>query len=102
MAAVKVEGIVKKIFFEGKGVSITETYKSQSGEDYTRTWTAWFTTDPNLAEGDKLSVTGLLSTKIEEFQGQDGKPKQKIALSINNSVILGDVVKASAAVSAPF
>ena len=102
MAAVKVEGVVKKIFFEGKGVSIVETYKAQSGEDYTRTWTAWFVTDPNLAEGDKLSVTGLLSTKIEEFEGQDGKPKQKIALSINNSVVLGDVTKATAVISAPF
>jgi hypothetical protein len=104
MAAVKVEGTVTRIFFEGKGIGLTETYKSQSGEDWTRKWTLWFTTDPNLAEGDKLSVTGSLSTKVVDFKGQDGETKQIVEASVNNAVIIGEVTKAtaSAAVSAPF
>lgn len=88
MAVVKVSGKVSKVFgASGQGLSLVESYKAASGEDYTRTWTVWFAVSHNLVADQDVTVYGQLSTKIEDFEGRDGKPGRKVKLDINNAVI---------------
>lgn len=88
MAVVKVTGKVSKVFgASGQGLSLVESYKAASGEDYTRTWTVWFAVAHNLVDGQDVTVFGQLSTKIEDFEGRDGKPGRKVKLDINNAQV---------------
>lgn len=100
MAVVKVSGKVSKIFgASSQGLSLVESYKSATGEDYTRTWTVWFAVSHNLPEGSEVTVFGQLSAKIEDFEDKTGKPGRKVKLDINNAQV--DAPK-TPVVSAPF
>jgi hypothetical protein len=101
MATVKVTGKVSKVFgASAQGLSLVESYKSATGEDYTRIWTAWFAVAHNLDVDAEVTLVGQLSTKIEEYQDRNGNPARKVKLDINNAQL--DAVKAAPAVSAPF
>ena len=89
MAAVKVTGVVSKVFgSSSQGLALVEKFKGQSGDEYSRTWSVWFAVAHGVAEGAEVSVTGLLSYKIEDFEGRDGKPGRKVKLDINNAQLL--------------
>jgi hypothetical protein len=93
MAILTIEGTASRIFFNGKGVEVTETYKAQGGEMKTRKFTAWFTTEPNLEVGSSGTFTGTLSTKLDLWTNADGSPKldhsgkqgQSINVAINGA-----------------
>jgi len=88
MAVVKVSGKVSKVFgASNQGLSLVESYKSATGEDYTRTYTVWFTTSHELVEGVEVTVFGQLSTKIEDYEDRNGQPARKVKLDINNAQI---------------
>jgi len=98
MAVVKVSGKVSKVFgASSQGLSLVESYKSATGEDYTRTWTVWFAVSHNLDVDSEVTVFGQLSAKIEDFEDKTGKPGRKVKLDINNAQVDKPVV-----VSAPF
>jgi hypothetical protein len=110
MAQVKVVGKVVKTFgASNQGLELLETYKGQTGEDYSRTWTVWFAVGHNLTSGQEITVTGLFSNKIEPWvdvegnpvMDRTGKPGQSIKLSINNAVVAGEV-KPVVATDLPF
>jgi hypothetical protein len=82
-------------------LSLVESYKSATGEDYTRTWTVWFAVAHDLQLDTEVTVFGQLSVKIEDFEDKTGKPGRKVKLDINNAQI--DAVKPAVVVaSAPF
>jgi hypothetical protein len=86
MAVVKVSGKVAKVFgASNQGLSLVESYKSASGEDYTRTWTVWYAVSHNLTVDSEVTVFGQLSAKIEDFEDKTGKPGRKVKLDINNA-----------------
>ena len=88
MAQVKVAGKVNKVFgASSQGLSLVESYKSATGEDYTRTWTVWFAVAHNISVDSEITVTGQLSAKIEDFEDKTGKPGRKVKLDVNNAVI---------------
>jgi len=88
MAQVKVTGKVNKVFgASSQGLSLVESYKSATGEDYTRTWTVWFAVAHNITVDQEITVTGLLSAKIEDFEDKTGKPGRKVKLDVNNAVV---------------
>jgi hypothetical protein len=98
MAVVKVTGKVSKVFgASSQGLSLVESYKSATGEDYTRTWTVWFAVSHNLPEESEVTIFGQLSAKIEDFEDKTGKPGRKVKLDVNNAQ-----VDKPAVVSAPF
>jgi hypothetical protein len=100
MAVVKVAGKVSKVFgASDQGLSLIESYKSATGEDYTRTWTVWFAVSHNLALESEVTVFGQLSAKIEDFEDKTGKPGRKVKLDINNAQV---EAPKQAEVSAPF
>jgi hypothetical protein len=89
MAQVKVTGKVNKVFgASSQGLSLVESYKSATGEDYTRTWTVWFAVAHNLTVDQEITVTGQLSAKIEDFEDKTGKPGRKVKLDVNNAVVV--------------
>jgi hypothetical protein len=88
MAVVKVSGKVSKVFgASNQGLSLVESYKSATGEDYTRTYTVWFAVAHGVAEGAEVTVFGQLSTKIEDYEDRNGQPARKVKLDINNAQI---------------
>ena len=88
MAVVKVSGKVSKVFgASNQGLSLVESYKSATGEDYTRTYTVWFAVAHNVPEGADVTVFGQLSTKIEDYEDSNGQPARKVKLDINNAQI---------------
>jgi hypothetical protein len=101
MAVVKVSGKVSKVFgASNQGLSLVESYKSATGEDYTRTWTVWFAVAHDIAVESEVTVFGQLSTKIEDFEDKTGKPGRKVKLDVNNAQVEKPV--APVHVSAPF
>jgi hypothetical protein len=66
---------------------LVESYKSATGEDYTRTYTVWFAVAHGVAEGSDVTVYGQLSTKIEDYEDRNGQPARKVKLDINNAQI---------------
>ena len=94
MAVIEVTGTVARIFFNGKGVSIAEPYKTATGETKSRKYTAWFTSPVDFREGITGTFKGTLSAKIELWTNADGSPKldntgkqgQSVTLSINDTV----------------
>jgi hypothetical protein len=102
MAVVKVSGKVSKVFgASSQGLNLVESYKSASGEDYTRSYTVWFAVAHNLAEGAEVTVYGQLSTKIEDYEDRNGQPARKVKLDVNNAQIDVPVVPV-AVTNAPF
>jgi len=88
MAVVKVTGKVSKVFgASGQGLSLIESYKAASGEDYNRTWTIWFAVSHNLVADQVVTVYGQLSTKIEDYEDRNGQPARKVKLDINNAQV---------------
>jgi hypothetical protein len=101
MAVVKVSGKVSKVFgANSQGLSLVESYKSATGEDYTRIWSAWFAVAHNVPVDAEITVVGQLSTKIEEYQDRNGNPAKKVKLDINNAQL--DAGSPAPLVSAPF
>jgi hypothetical protein len=100
MAVVKVSGKVSKVFgASSQGLSLVESYKSATGEDYTRTWTVWFAVSHNLDVDSEVTVFGQLSAKIEDYEDRNGQTARKVKLDINNAQIDKPVAPV---VSAPF
>jgi hypothetical protein len=95
MASIKVKGTVTKVFWEGKGLTVTESYKAKSGEMIDRQYTVWLKEPTTYDIGDQLTVEGLFSAEIEAWTNIDGSPKlnrngepgQSIKISINNPYI---------------
>jgi hypothetical protein len=89
MAQVKVTGKVNKVFgANNQGLSLVESYKSATGEDYTRTYTVWYAVAHNIELEAEITVVGQLSAKIEDFEDKTGKPGRKVKLDINNAQTL--------------
>jgi hypothetical protein len=101
MAVVKVTGKVSKVFgASNQGLSLVESYKSATGEDYTRTWTVWFAVAHDIALESEVTVFGQLSTKIEDYEDRNGQPARRVKLDINNAQVDKPVVQP--VLSAPF
>jgi hypothetical protein len=100
MAVVKVSGKVSKVFgASNQGLSLIESYKSATGEDYTRFYTVWFAVAHNVPEGAEVTVYGQLSTKIEDYEDHNGQAARKVKLDINNAQV---DVPVAPVMSAPF
>lgn len=87
MAFVTVTATVERVFFDGKGLALVEEYKTKDGEVKTNRFTAWFDEAPGLAVNSQGTFSGILSTKIEEFEGRDGETKRVVGVSLNKAKV---------------
>lgn len=87
MATIEVKGKISKIFWENKGLEITETYKNKAGKEVNAYFTVWLPTPTEtLQVGDEVKVRGLYSHDIREWDNE-GETKRKVQVAINNPVV---------------
>lgn len=84
MAFISVEGEVNRVFYNGLGISVKETFTRRDGEPGASYYTAWFEKDPGLSEGDRGKFSGLFVVRKSEYE-KDGEMKVGIDVSINNT-----------------
>ena len=84
MASIKVKGTISRVFYEGKGLELSEAYETKSGETITKRYTVWLKTPTTFDIGDTLIVEGLYSAEIDNWTNKEGEAKQTIKVSINN------------------
>mgnify|MGYP006921312575 CR=1 FL=1 len=84
MASIKVKGTITRVFYEGKGIELTEAYTTKAGETINKRYTVWLKTPTTFDVGDELTVEGLYSAEIDNWTNKDGEAKQSIKVSINN------------------
>jgi hypothetical protein len=87
MASIKVKGTISRVFYEGKGIELTEAYTTKAGETITKRYTVWLKQAGTYDVGDELQVEGLYSAEIDNWTNKEGEAKQSIKVSINNPYI---------------
>ena len=84
MASIKVKGTISRVFYEGKGIELTEAYTTKAGETINKRYTVWLKAPTTFDIGDELQVEGLYSAEIDNWTNKEGEAKQSIKVSINN------------------
>jgi hypothetical protein len=87
MASIKVKGTISRVFYEGKGIELTDAYTTKAGETINKRYTVWLKTPTTFDIGDELQVEGLYSSEIDNWTNKEGEAKQSIKVSINNPYI---------------
>ncbi len=88
MAVVSVEGVVSRVFFDGRGAEVTEVSESKGKEFKTR-WTCWFQDEHGLAVGDVVEVSGLHGDKVSDWTDKQGATRHSVERSVNRARIVG-------------
>jgi hypothetical protein len=88
MAIIKVKGAISRVFYEGKGIELTESFQSKAGETINKRYTVWLAQPTTFEVGDTLQVEGLYSSEIDNWTNKEGEAKQSIKVSINNPKIV--------------
>lgn len=94
MARIEVTGTATRLFFQDKGVEVTEFAKGKDGAMIQRRYTAWFENPVSFREGAEGTFSGSLSATIDNWTNQDGSvkldrngnPGQSVKVSINGTV----------------
>lgn len=108
MARIEVKGTATRLFFNDKGVEVTEVAKGKDGAEITRKYTAWFDAPVSFREGTQGVFAGNLSATVDNWVNQDGSPKlnrdgvpgQSVKVSINNTIFTPSEAKAVSSASA--
>jgi hypothetical protein len=88
MAIIKVKGAISRVFYEGKGIELTESFQSKAGETINKRYTVWLAQPTTFEVGDTLQVEGLYSSEIDNWTNKEGEAKQSIKVSINNPKVV--------------
>lgn len=87
MASIEVKGKISKIFWENKGLEVTETYTNKAGKEVNSYFTVWLNTPTTtLKVGDDVKVRGLYSHEISEWDAE-GETRRKVKVGINNPIV---------------
>jgi len=105
MARLTIEnGTATRIFFNGKGVEVTESFKDKSGDIQKRTYTAWFQEPVEFDLGTTGKFSGLLAVKIRDWTDSAGNPViskatgkqgQSADISLNNTTFTAAEAKSA-------
>ncbi len=93
MATISVKGFATRIFFDDRGVEVTEHFTTKDGSTAQRKYTAWFEKPVTFGLGAEGVFSGLLSAVIDKWTNPDGSPKlnrdgepgQSVKVSINGT-----------------
>lgn len=93
MATIEVKGYATRIFFENRGVEVTEFFTTKDGEQAQRKYTAWFEKPVSFALNAEGTFRGLHSAVKDEWKNpdgtvkldRDGKPGVSVKVSINGA-----------------
>lgn len=94
MAEVRIEEVpVTRVFHEGKGLEVMESWKTREGEG-SRRYACWFDAPHGLSVGDVVTVTGLLGVKVDEWTDKEQQVRHTAKVSLNGARIIGTVESA--------
>ena len=82
-------GLVEKAFSGGRGYAISETFTKQDGSDGKQRFKVWFDQPTSISEGSRVDVSGILSAKVAEFDGDNGTV-QYAEISLNKARVNGE------------
>lgn len=87
MAKVSLSNVqVSRVFWQGKGAQVIETFTTRDGERQSR-YALFFDEPHGLTEGSIISVEGLLSASVDEYQKRDGSTGHAVNLKINKPTV---------------
>jgi single-strand DNA-binding protein len=72
-----------------KGFRVTESSKSKDGREFTQRWTVW-SDDLRMSEGDVVSLSGVMSAKVNDWTDKEGQLRHSVELAINFPRMAGD------------
>jgi len=104
MATITVTGTVSRLFFNDKGVEISEQGKGKDGQPVVKKYVAWFDEPVNFREGAHGSFSGNLSATLDKWTNPDGsrkldntgQPGVSVKVSINDPVFTPSTIAAPA------
>lgn len=86
MASTIATGTIARVFYEGKGAELVESF-TVKGKPMTKRWTAWFAEPHGMAEGDEATISGLHGDEISEWE-KDGEKRHSVKRTLNSAKIL--------------
>jgi chitodextrinase len=82
MAKIQIQNATVDRIIAGLGMAVSTSFTRKDGKPGKEKFTVW--TDPSAYKvGDVISVTGNLSVKVEEFEGDNGTVRYA-QVSVNN------------------
>jgi hypothetical protein len=88
MAIIKVKGSISRVFYDGKGLEVVESFETKTGDTINKRYTVWLKAPITLDVGDTVQVEGLYSSEIDNWTNKEGEAKQTIKISINNPQVV--------------
>lgn len=85
MAISTVKGEITRTFFDGKGAEVTESWQS-NGDTMKKRWAAFFDQPHGLSEGDSVTISGMHSDKIDEWD-KDGQTRRAVKRTLNKAKV---------------
>lgn len=98
MATIEIVGKVSSFFYEGKGMVVTESYTTDSGDTRDTKYKVWLNKPAAVNLGDEVKVRGYVSARLNEFRNDSGQLKQYVEINVNNPLV---VLNEPGAVMAP-
>lgn len=92
MAKITIENaVVDRVFTTqyGAGVAVHETFEKKDGTEGKSYYTLWMKEEPDLEEGQVVSASGFLGTKIREYTDRDGNDRQTVDVSVRGARLIG-------------
>ncbi|WP_067198876.1 hypothetical protein [Microbacterium sp. XT11] len=81
--------IVDRVFStqHGYGVGVTETFEMRNGETGRKRYTLWFNDHPGVEEGQRISASGFLGTKVREYES-NGETRTAVDVSVYSARLI--------------
>ena len=85
---VSLQDVVVTRFFGVGGVGVEERFES-NGKKQSRRFNLWCGVDQDVDEGDVISATGELGTKVRSYTDKQGELHYQVDINLNDAVIAG-------------
>ena len=86
MAITSVRGTVSRVFFDGKGAEVTESWEAR-GETRSKRWSAFFDQPHGLSESDAVEVSGMHGDKVDSWE-KDGEKQYTVKRTLNRARVV--------------
>jgi hypothetical protein len=86
MAITNIRGTVNRVFYNGKGAEVVETFTA-GGKEISKRWACWFQEPHGLGEGEVVEVSGLHSDEVDEWTDKEQQTRHSVKRSLNKARI---------------
>lgn len=90
MAFITAKGTITRIFHNGKGAELTETWNGKDGKPMSKRWTCWFEQPHGLSEGAEVEINGVHGDQVDEWTDKEQQTRHTVKRAINKARVNGD------------